>query len=110
MLPGFNALSFIAPDPVGLRCNTIFRAHGFYADFLGLFESLKSLFRRMVLFRLDSSGLVAPLPVSLVADVILAQTAFMPFFSPSLTIASFSFSVKRGAPPFDMSLSFKTKS
>ena len=48
--PRFNALSFIAPDPVGLRCNTIFRAHGFYADFLGLFESLKPLFRRTVLF------------------------------------------------------------
>jgi len=71
VLPRFNALSFIAPDPVGLRCNTIFRAHGLYAGFLGLFESLKPLFRRMVLFRLDSSGLVAPLPVSLVADVIL---------------------------------------
>jgi hypothetical protein len=69
-------LSFIAPDPVGLRCNTIFRAHGLYADFLGLFESLKPLFRRMVLFRLDSSGLVAPLPVSLVADVILGADGF----------------------------------
>ena len=34
-------------------------------------RALTLLFRRMVLFRLDSSGLVAPLPVSLVADVIL---------------------------------------
>jgi hypothetical protein len=33
-------------------------------------------FRRMVLFRLDSSGLVAPLPVSLVADVILGADGF----------------------------------